>query len=187
MKATKGGGGARENEIWALMYSSWRIKWGHLLNGCVLSMCTQPVYCKPKESANRKFSLPLQRSRALWTTGILYTQITYCDTHSIWAFPQHRSQLFLARTSVALSELPSLTCGSVPHQMHQAINSSDSPRWKSKAGKKTVWCICRNAEGCMGNSILLGLLWVTKATKFCFERGERGFFFFFFLGVAGTT
>lgn len=129
-------GEAWENEIWALMYSSCRTKWRHLLNGCVLSMCTQPVYCKPEESANRKLSLPLQRSGALWTTGILYTQITYCDTHSIWAVLQHRSQLFLARTSVALSESPSLTCGSVPHQMHHAINSSDSLRWKPRAGEK---------------------------------------------------
>ena len=111
----------------------------HFVEGCFLSNCTQAAECKHKEPANRKLSLPLQRSKALWTIGILYTQITYCETHSIWAVPQYRSQLFLAHTSIELSKSPGLTCGTVPHQMHQAINSPQLLEMKVKCWRKRVF------------------------------------------------
>lgn len=73
-----------EKEILALRYDSCRSQWMHFLYGSVPSVCTQLVDCKPRESANRKLSLPLQRSKALWTAGILYTQITYCVIHKVF-------------------------------------------------------------------------------------------------------
>lgn len=162
---------AWEKEILVLRYDSCRSQWMRFLYGSVPSVCTQLVDCKPRESANRKLSLPLQRSKALWTAGILYTQITYCDTHSIWAVPQYRSQLFLARTSVVLSRSPSLTCGTVPHQMSQVINSLESLRWKSRAGEKDSLAYmphCRRDIQLI--IILLGRLWIAEAAKFCFRR-----------------
>lgn len=157
---------AWEKEILALRYDSGRSQWVHFLYGSVPSVCTQLVDCKPRESANRKLSLPLQRSKALWTAGILYSQITYCDTHSIWAVPQYRSQLFLARTSVVLSKSPSLTCGTVPHQMYQVINSLESLRWKSRAGEKDSLVYmphCRRDIQLI--IILLGLLWIAEVAN----------------------
>lgn len=157
---------AWEKEILALRYDSGRSQWVRFLYGFVPSVCTQLVDCKPRESANRKLSLPLQRSKALWTAGILYSQITYCDTHSIWAVPQYRSQLFLARTSVVLSKSPSLTCGTVPHQMYQVINSLESLRWKSRAGEKDSLVYmpqCRRDIQLI--IILLGLLWIAEVAN----------------------
>lgn len=158
----------------------------HFLYGSVPSVCTQLVDCKPRESANRKLSLPLQRSKALWTAGTLYTEITYCDTHSIWAVPQYRSQLFLACTSVVLSKSPSLTCGTVPHQMYQVINSLESLRWKSRAGEKDSLVYmphCRRDIQLI--IILLGILWIAKGAKFCF-RISFNFMLFFSLNKFGN-